>query len=158
MSGSDSGQPSIGEILKIDDANDFAIAIADFVMALPDEFDEMPAAHKVVYCINELEMEVGYGGFENFFYSFSGGLVPDTLQALDAIGAKKCLKLVQEAVKLFPGGELPQDKEVREACLAALPAGIREAWMALDQKFYEYPDDLASLMRTYVLANQDQFL
>ncbi len=148
----------IQKILKIKDPNDYSIAITDFVWGNPCEFDEMPEAQKVVHCIGMLEMEVNNGGFEQFFYNSSGDTTPEALAALKAIGAKKCLELVQQAIDLFPKGEPPRNQEDRQARQEKLPEKINVAWDKLDQKFFEYPDDLASLLREYVLAHKDQFV
>src|SRR5262245_64943750 len=94
-------------------------------MRYPDDFDDIvltgraglashPPPMQVALCLHRLESEVNNGGFHQFFFNSSGEIVPETLEALAAIGAPKTRSLLERAVTIaFPGGYPKDVEEVR---------------------------------------------
>jgi Domain of unknown function (DUF4375) len=150
---------TIDDVLAIPDATDFAIALSNLVCprSYSDGVESLTPGERVAFHVDELEREVNNGGFSQFFGNLSGAHVPETIAALEAIGAEQMAALVREAAALLPGGTLPADQAERSSVLEAVSDSVRAAWADLDGRFCAYPEDLASLLRRYVEANQGQF-
>jgi hypothetical protein len=150
---------TIDDVLANKDGTQFAIALSDLVFPRYDRdgFAALTPAERVAYCIDALEREVNNGGFDQFFWNSSGDTAHETHAALLEIGAAAAAELVQEAIAVFPGGKVPTDRAQREKVLESLPESAREKWHELDGRFYDYPDDLTTLMRGYVQAHRSGF-
>lgn len=82
------------------------------------------------------------GGFSQFFSNSSGNWVPETVEALQQIGAQLSLKLVAEAVALFPGGAAPRDREERCNVLFSFEERAPDFLAQLDKIYYRDVDAL----------------
>lgn len=132
-------------------------------MNYPDDFDNLtfdavedlerqPKAIQLAYCLHQLEAQVNNGGCYAFFGNSSGLLVPHTLRALDAIGALKTKKLIQDAILIsYPNG-LPSDSRLHASALLDLD-DVEEKLAAIDTAFWSYPEPLAKLVNDYLLKN-----
>ena len=77
----------------------------DLVIDSRAEFEALSEEVKVAWLVHRLEAEVNNGGFHQFFLNSSGAYVPETIDALSAIGADRTKVLLQRAVQAcFPGG------------------------------------------------------
>ena len=148
---------SIDDILQITDPTKFSIALSELVAQSPRGFAESRPAERIVWCVSELEAEVNNGGFSLFFMNSAGDLATETVDALSRIGAHKTMALVKEAMAVFPSPGPAVSRVSREAQLAALPPTAQATWTRLDQEFFAYPDDLPSLMRSFVKAHAADF-
>jgi len=150
---------SIDEVLAQEDPTTFAIALSDLVFPRWDRdgFDALTPAERVAYCVDALEREVNNGGFHQFFLNSSGDTTAETAAALEAIGAAAAGSLFARAVVAFPGGQPPKDREQRVRILEGVSEETRETWLALDDEFYTYPDDLTALMRRFVGLHRGEF-
>lgn len=100
---------------------------------------------EVVDLIDALEGEVNNGGFHQYFYNSAGDRTAETIQALEIIGAFAIADIVKRAAQKFPYGMPPTDRfERQDVLLEACPNA--QAFQALDEEFYQYPDDLAALV------------
>lgn len=150
---------TIDDVLAIGDPTAFAVALSDLVCprCYADGLHSLTPPEQVAFHVDELEREINNGGFFQFFGNSSGAHVPETIAALETIGAQRMAALVREALAHFPGGAPPADQAERGTVLEGVPDAVRAAWSGLDDKFYAYPDDLTALMRRYVAAHRDQF-
>jgi hypothetical protein len=150
---------TIDDVLAKQDGTDFSIALSNLVCGRWDRdgFAALTRAEQVAYCVDALEREVANGGFDQFFWNYSGDTAHETLEALQAIGAPQAAALVREAIACFPGGKVPSSREERERLLESMGEAPREKWSQLDDRFHEYPDDLTGLMRAYVRENRANF-
>lgn len=150
---------TIEDVLANEDPTGFAIALSNLVFPRYDRdgFESLTLAERVAYCVDALEREVNNGGFEQFFLNSSGDTVPETLAALEAIGAVRAATLLREAVALFPGGGPPRNRDERYQKALGASDAARQAWIELNSRFYEYPDDLTALMRAFVTRNRSGF-
>lgn len=150
---------TIDDLLAIEDSTAFAIALCSLVFPRYDRdgFAALSAAEQVAYCIDSLEREVNNGGFAQFFENSSGDTTLETIAALEAIDAPALAELLRRAVAIFPDQVVPTDRETRLALIDGFPPSARSTWHALDGEFYDMAVDLPSLLRPYVLANQDGF-
>ena len=113
-----------------------------------DQFATLPRQSQVACCIFALEAEVGNGGLEQFFTNSSGLFVPQTLNALEEIGASKTRDLFEKAVGIaYPGG-FPADPSEYDEIDESEEAG--EALSMLDDQFYKYDDPITDLVNKYL--------
>ena len=148
---------SIDDVLQITDPTKFSIALSQVIAQSPRGFAESRPAERVVWCVSELEAEVNNGGFSLFFINSAGDLAAETVDALDRIGANKTMTLLKEAMAVFPSPGPAAARELREAQLEALPPTAQATWDRLDREFFAYPDDLPSLVRSFVKAHVADF-
>lgn len=100
---------------------------------------------KIRELIDTLEMEVNNGGFDQYFFNSTGDSAKEAAEALEAIGAHNMAAIVKRAIAKFPGGEVPADRNARQAVLEEI-SPEREAFEELDAEFLKYPDNLAALL------------
>jgi len=100
--------------------------------------------------VDELEGQVNNGGFHQFFFNSAGDCTAETISALDVIGAHAVADLLKRAAGMFPNGSPPKDRQARiEVLRTSFPK--TDEFRTLDEEFFAYPDDLASLLENYVL-------
>ena len=112
---------------------------------------------KVVLFIENLEREVNNGGFSQFFWNSSGDYAQETLAALKSIGANKTAEIVSKAFSVWPNGNIPSDRVARQNTLETIEDKSVETWNICDDTFYEYEDDISSLLFIFVKANLNEF-
>jgi hypothetical protein len=97
---------------------------------------------KTIYRVECFHGEVVNGGFSQFFSNSSGNWVPETVNALEEIGARLSLRLLAEAVTLFADGIVPRDREERCTALFAFEEREPEFLARLDKIYYRDVDAL----------------
>ena len=98
--------------------------------------------------ITDLEDEVNNGGFHQYFYNSAGDNTAETIQALEKIGALKIADILRRAAGRFPDGMPPKERFTRQdVLLKDFPD--TQVFRDLDEEFYDYPDNLADLLRKY---------
>lgn len=94
--------------------------------------------------INELEMELNNGGFNQYFINSSGRNCFETLQLLKKNRKYKSAALLEEAIGLINPKKLSEDEfleHLRKHQVDELYNDeISERLNVLDEKFYKYPD------------------
>jgi hypothetical protein len=116
-------------------------------------YERLTDAQKVFVCVWSLEGEVNNGGFDQFYFNSSGDWAVETPAALEKIGAHQAAAIVRKANSVFPDGKPSNDRELRQQQLDALPDAVRDSFQQIDSQFYKYPDNLESLLRTFVRDN-----
>ena len=149
---------AIDDILALQDDTAFAIALGEHVFERFEAagFAGLTRAEQVAHCVHWLELEVNNGGFDQFFWNSAGDYARETVDALEAIGAVKFADLVRRAIAVFPGGDPPRDRDERGDAMSGKNTG-GELWYDHDGEFYEYPENLAQLMRRYADAHRGEF-
>lgn len=95
-----------------------------------------------------LEAEVNNGGFDRYYFNSAGDLALSTVTALKSIGAARAARILEAANAAFPGASPPGDRSKRQD---ALDEHVdRSHFEPLDAEFYTYPDDLLSLLASYL--------
>lgn len=129
-------------------------------MRYPDDFDDIVIGgrgdllkysprDRVALCLHRLEAEVNNGGFHQFFFNSSGQLVPETCEALTAVGANETRRLLEQAVAIaFPNGYPADPERVREE-LADFD-DVSDALEPLDSMFFSYFEPLSDLVNAYL--------
>ena len=103
---------------------------------------------EVVDLIDALEGEVNNGGFHQYFYNSAADRTAETIQALEIIGAFAIADIVKKAAQKFPYGMPPKNRfERQDVLLEVYPNAA--VFRALDEEFYQYPENLAALVIRY---------
>ncbi len=122
---------TLEEIMQIEDANDFTIAYMDYLndkCEYGEGMDVLTEQEKTVYYVDTMNSEVHSKGFKEYLQSndFPGFEVLEN--ALQMIGASAVHEIVKDAEK-------------------------KPKWMSfnkIDDRFYEYPDNIQQLIMDYV--------
>jgi hypothetical protein len=149
----------VHEVLATSDDTTFAIELSNLVFYREAAigFEKLTDAEKTAFLIDQLEREVNNGGFIQFFTNSSGDHAGETPTALRSIGADQMAGIVEEALVPFEWVGPSSDPQVRSEQLDQLGEAAEAVWSECDSKFYEYPENLAGLLRTFVAAHQQEF-
>jgi hypothetical protein len=156
----DNIKPNNEKLISSVNINNSIIELDNYIAELcnyGDNLELLTEPQKVFYYIQCLERELNDGGFEQFYSNSSGDFAHEIIDALKAIGANKTADIVQKANDQFPGKIVPKDRDKRQLILEEIVDKTSEIWEELDQKFYEYQDNLNSLNMDYIKKHKDKF-
>ena len=151
----------INKLINTNDINESIIELDNYICELCDygeKLDLLNVYQKNFYVNQNLEREVNNGGFNQFFINSSGNFAHETIDSLRIIGANKTAKIVQKANDQFPNKKVPKDRTERQEVLEQIEDFANDIWEELDQKFFEYEDDLNSLNMDYIKMNKSKFI
>lgn len=151
---------SLDEILQLENKTEIIIEIGQLLWNKSrndKDFESLNVIEKNILFIEMLESQVNNGGFDQYFFNSSGEYAHETLSALEEIMAPQMAKILNSAINVFPTLPIPKDTELRRDQMKEIPDSVSETWDKLDDKFYEYPEDLAELVIEYVKANKKEF-
>jgi len=151
---------NLEELLNSDDTNSSIIDLDNFIGELCDYGDNMDVLsepQKNFYLNQNLEREINNGGFNQYFINSSGDYAHETIQSLKLIGANHTADILQKAIDQFPDKKVPKDRDERIEIVEKIEETANEVWEDLDQKFFEYVDDLNALNIEYVRRNKEHF-
>jgi hypothetical protein len=97
--------------------------------ALAPEDGALSQADRLIQLVGELEADVNNGGFAQYLSNKGEARAREALARLSAIGAKRTARWLRSALEAH---------------------GSVDALAHLDQRFYEKPEDLASLAIAYI--------
>jgi hypothetical protein len=123
-------------------------------------FEEKPEPQQRFIAIWSLESDVNNGGFLQYFGNSMGGTAAFAADALKDIGAPNLAAIVERAVSLAFPNRVPSDWDERGEIVDEIEEGDDELIMkfeALDEAFYEYPDDLVELLFDFVQKHPEHF-
>ncbi len=139
------------------DKNQYLIGLSETLCPLVWDapLAALSSEEQAFVCVYELEREVNNGGFEQFFRNSPGQYALETVDALLTIGAARMAEITRHAITAaFPDGAVPEDQDDRSDLIDAAGDTLGERLVGLDEKFYEYPDDLTGMLFEYVQANK----
>lgn len=114
-------------------------------------------AERHVYAVQGMVREVNNGGWSQFFFNSSGELAADLVPALEAIGAPKNLSIARRALQLYgKPASLSADDRARQLARVTRD-GEDNPWQALEDEFYENPEDLDALVLRYIAGRPAEF-
>lgn len=147
-------------LLSSDDTNGSIIELDTFIAKLcsyGDEMDKLTEPQKQFYYNQCLEREINNGGFNQYFFNSSGDFANLTIQSLRTIGANTTADILQKAIDQFPDKKVPLDWTERQEILEQIQDTADPVWEELDQKFYEYADDLNNLNLNFIRQHKADF-
>ncbi len=122
-----------------------------------EELDKLTEAQKTFFFNQWLEREVNNGGFSQYFFNYSGNFALRTVASLDEIGAFHTSNLLQQAIDQFPDKKKLNDRIVRQELMEEIEETAEDVWNQLDNKFFEYQDDLSLLNIEFIRKNKKSF-
>jgi hypothetical protein len=150
----------IDKIFTSDNKNDSIITLDNFIADLcnyGDNVDKLTDPQKYFFYNQNLEREINNGGFNQYFVNSSGDFAHETILSLKIIGADKTADILQQAINQFPDKKVPKDRNTRIEIVEQIQGIANDIWEELDQKFFEYQDDLNSLNLDFVKKHKDKF-
>jgi len=146
--------------LQLDTETDIVLRIGEIVWKQTekgdDTFSTLTEPEKVFIYVDMLEGQVNNGGFDQFFFNSSGDYTNEILAAYKKINAHKTADLIETAIKAFPVSPVPIDTETRRKIMQNLNESVGKVWDDLDNKFYEYEENIAGLLIEYIKQNVDK--
>ena len=116
--------------------------------------DSLSPIERLLVAIWGLEADVNNGGFNQYYFNSYGDFAAETPAHLRAIGAHQAASLVEQANLAFGSAGPPSDRDERQIVLDRIEGRAAEAWEALDNQFFAYPDDIAALLMAYMERNR----
>lgn len=110
---------------------------------------QVPEVERVVYAVNTLVFDVNNGGFDQYFYNSYSDCAATALEALERLGAATTARLLRDAMEAFGPDGPPADRAERQERLEEIRDGAEARWTKLEDRFYEYPDDVLEMLREY---------
>jgi len=151
---------NLESLLSSDDTDNTIIELDSFISELcsfGDDIEKLSQPQKQFYFNQCLEREINNGGFNQYFWNSSGNFAHETLMSLQLTGASTTADILQQAIDQFPNGIVPQDWTNRQEMVEQIEEIANEVWEELDQKFYEYADNLNTLNLDFVKQHIDEF-
>ena len=110
-------------------------------------YKSLSEVEKVFHCVWVFEAELNNGEFDQFSSNSSGDLAHESVEALKFIGAKYTSGLLEKGIAVFPKGKVPKDALKRQGI--EIDSKGQDRLEKLEEKFYEYRDDLGALLYQY---------
>ena len=111
-------------------------------------------AERGVDAVVWLEMEVNNGGFHQYFLNSDDDHPRLALEWLRRVGAAEVVALLETAMRRFPGGTPPADREARILALEELDL---DTFNDLDEAFYALTSDVVGdAIRVWAVRNLDK--
>ncbi len=113
----------------------------------------------MAYAIEEIQMEVGNGGFDQYFANSGGALAPEALEGLRLLELRRFAAIVERAMAEFPHGNVPRSRVRREQLLED---GLSERLSEIDldsdwHSSYEAEEEISNTLLAYIEAHPDEF-
>lgn len=120
------------------------------------KLEQLTSRERVIYLTDEVNGQVHSSGFCHYFFYPSGANSKEAIMALKEIGAPYTASLVQEAKNVYRNGfthcwKNPPEDEVE------LTDEEMERLDTLDNKFYEYRENLDELQMKYIKEHIEDF-
>ncbi|RFP09933.1 MULTISPECIES: DUF4375 domain-containing protein [unclassified Duganella] len=118
-------------------------------------FSQLDEIDRILVTIYGLEADVNNGGFDQYYFNGAGDQAFFAVDALHCIGAHRMAEIVSRANAVFGPNGPSQLSPVRQAQLFLVaPNDVQgpAPWEQLDRAFYAYPDDIATLLTTFLSA------
>ena len=117
-------------------------------------FESLSVVEQRYWAVNELVGEVYNGGFDQYFYNYSGEHYPITVEALKELGAEASLSLLVQAKNMLFGElAVPEDTTARRELLLSLWPEAPESVRTLDKEFWKNMDQIEHRQERYALKH-----
>jgi len=119
-------------------------------------FVRLTDAEKTFVCAWSLQKEVNAGGFNQFYSKPAGDYAEETVGAFERIGANYTADIIKRANNLFKNGKPSKDMVTRRGQLIRFTTEARQKLLKFEEEYYEYHDDLETLLYNFVLQHRDE--
>ena len=117
----------------------------------------LPPSLKVVHLIGWLDAAVAQGGVYGWLINSSGPHGPDTVTALETVGAHQCASIVREILAFFPEGTPSFDDQTRVRQMEDIGEVGERSWRDLGNRLLEWPDDIYALLEKFIAEHEADF-
>ena len=138
------------KIINDKNEQDALLTILDIIQKKCDygqKMDKLTDGERIIYLIGDVEGEVNNGGFSQYFFNSSGKYANEAISALKTVGAEYTSSLLEQAMKIYKNGPTSESRNEPEEDLTE---DQEEKLNELDNKFYEYKDNLSKLQIEYI--------
>lgn len=146
---------TLEEAFNIKEIGDFSDDVCYFFVKNQDynsdkAFKSFNEYQKTLACILELEGEINNGGLDQYYFNPAGNYAKFCEKALENIGSKELLSILQKANSFFPNATPDTDRDKRWKQMEQWDEAINKALDALDQKYYEgLNENISQLIYNY---------
>lgn len=150
---------NIDEILSEEDHADIIMNIFDDLLQQTDDgvnIDHLTPAARTFFCAQNFDAFMNSDGFVGFFSVSSPVHLKNTLQALEAVGARKMKVILEKAVALWHI-PLPHDRNEREDLLLTNIHQWNTMFEKLNAEYLLYPDEMNVLLVRYAEKYKSDF-
>lgn len=122
-----------------------------------EHIDRLSDEARLVYLLWCLDGEVHNGGFDQLFTNSLGNHCLEILRDLEVVGATNSHSLLMRAISWFPNSSPSRNRNERwsQHELFSDDPTYQAEIDRLDAEFYEYKNNLASLINAYVAQHSD---
>jgi len=122
-----------------------------------DDFSNQSTPQKVFSSIWAVESEINNGGFSLYFQNALDESAGFIVEALETISVPTTANICERAIgAAFPDG-LPSHCEDISSAASNFSDETKEKLDALDQEFFQYPQDLTQLLFAFVSKHPEEF-
>jgi hypothetical protein len=116
----------------------------------------LPPSLQVVHLIGWLDFEVNLGGVLGWLVNM-GEYGPDTVKALEAVGAHQCASIVREILAFFPEGTPAAENQERVRQIMEVEDVAESHWSDLGDRLLAWPDDIYVLLQQFIAEHEAEF-
>lgn len=116
----------------------------------------LPQTLQVVHLINWVRFEVTLGGVLGWLTNM-GEYGPDTVEALETVGAHQCAAIVREMLAFFPEGTPASEDRERVQQILAVEDVAESHWSDLGDRLLAWPDDIYALLEKFIAEHEADF-
>lgn len=148
---------NIKNIIATKTGEQAVMAIYELLLPIFSKNKDLLSHEEQVFCyIEELESEVNSGGFDSYFSNDYGDYAEETLNALEEVGSVEFKGILKEAMAVF--GEVYFSLlDEREHLIEVNEDDYEAVWEDLEERFYQYNEDIHQLLIDFVNKNIDSF-
>lgn len=114
---------------------------------------------RAAYAVEQLQMEVGNGGFDQYFFNSAGALAREALEGLRLLQLDRFASIAQQVFAQLPDGNVPRVRHVRQQLLdEGLSQRLEES--DFDSQWYgSYAgvEEISKAVLAYVDGHADEF-
>jgi len=111
---------------------------------------------RTVHLIIWLQTEVMIGGVVGWLVNM-GEFGPDTVEALEAVGAHQCATIVREILSFFPEARPAAEDQERVQQIMAVEEVAEPRWSELGDRLLAWPDDIYTLLQKFINDHEADF-
>ena len=117
----------------------------------------LPLSLQVVNLIGDLDFEMNQGGVYGWLVNSTGEYGPDTVKALETVGAHQCAAIVREMLAFFPEGTPASDCRERVQQMEDIGEVGERRWDELRDRLLAWPDDIYALLEKFIAEHEADF-
>ncbi|PHR99150.1 MAG: hypothetical protein COA80_04360 [Leeuwenhoekiella sp.] len=147
-------------VFSLEDNQALILAVGEIItpkIKQRDQFEHLNPAEQTFIYLDVFEAALHTGSLESFFLN-SGQFTHEIIGAYSNIKAYKTVRLLEQAMSVFPDKKVPKNKAERLSIIKGLHESTRKHWESLFNQLFESGEPVADLLATYIRKNQEQFM